>query len=162
MSEMTVSGPMFEQAESINWKSVECQRCRAGQTGAHYNTFSVRDAQGMAGLRAMFPSGKADSMNVALFSTSGVHGTYTTIEEAEAGWRRGNKDEDGEDWTPHVTFLIIHPRIVCLRYGNCAPQSADDFEFLKRLRASSWQALAEIGRADEHESMSGVHGVVNR
>src|SRR5678816_402672 len=143
----TVSGPMFEPSKSTYWESVTCHRCRAGRDGAHYNTFGCRDENGMAALRAMFPDGEANEYNAVLFSTSGVHGMYTTIEEAEANFKRGNKDEDGEDASPSVTFLIVHPRIVCLRYGNCEPETEDDFTYLKRLRASSWKVFSEIGAA---------------
>ncbi len=143
------SGPMFEPARSTFWKSVTCSRCGVGRDGAHYNTFGCRDEDGMAALRAMFPKGEANELNAVLFSTSGVHGLYTTIEEAEADFLRGNKDEDGEDTTPNVTFLIVHPRIVCLRYGNCEPKTADDFAWLKQLRASSWKAFGGIGAEQE-------------
>ncbi len=142
----TVSGPMFEPASSTYWEGVKCSRCRIWREGGDYNTFGCRDENGMAALRAMFPTGEADEYNAVLFSTSGVHGMYTTIEEAEAVVLRGNKDEDGEDWTPHVTFLIVQPRIVCLRYGNCEPVTVEDFAWLKQLRASSWKALMAIGR----------------
>lgn len=139
MSTMTLSGPMFEPSEHGHWWSIH------KKNGAHYNTYTCRDDSGMAALREFFPNGTADAMNFVLFSTSGVHGTYTTIEDAEAAVGRGNKDEDGEEWTPSLTFLVVQPRIVCLRYGNCCPQSAEDFEFLKALRASSWQAALLIG-----------------
>ena len=144
---------MFEPAKSHFWQSVSCDRCRQRREGAHYNTFGVtRDADGMDALRHMFPDGTANEMNFVLFSTSGVHGMYTTIEEAEAIVLRGNKDEDGEDYEPHVTFLIVHPRIVCLRYGNCEPRTADDFAFLKGLRASSLAAVQTIGAPEEPAS----------
>jgi hypothetical protein len=153
---MKVSGPMFEPAQSTYWQAVTCDRCRVGRDGAHYNTFGCRDENGMVALRTMFPNGEADEYNAVLFSTSGVHGMYTTIEEAEAEFLRGNKDEDGEDVTPYVTFLIVHPRIVCLRYGNCEPQSAEDFAWLKQLRASSWKVFGEIGRSEEPEAVDAV------
>jgi hypothetical protein len=143
---MRLSGPMFEAADSGPWKSLY------GKDGAHYNCYGISHANerahGMAALREFFPDGKADSMNVCLFSTSGVHGTYTTIEEAEAAVARGDKDEDGEEFTPSVTFLVVQPRIVCTRHGNCYPRTADDFAFLKTLRQTSWDALAEIGKAE--------------
>ena len=100
-------------------------------------------------LREMFPKGAANYLNFVLFSTSGVHGSYCTIEKAEATVQRGNKDEDGEDYHPQVTFLVVHPRIVALRYGNCSPQTDEDFAFLKRLRLSSWKVVQTIGRADD-------------
>ena len=45
-----------------------------------------------------------------------------------------------------VTFVIVQPRIVTLRYGNCEPITPDDFAFLKKLRESSWAAVREIGK----------------
>lgn len=137
-----VSGPMFERAKNGPWESVY------RKDGAHYNNYGCKSEDGMAALRVFFPQGKADAMNFVLFSTSGVHGTYGTIEEAEAMMERGNKDEDGEDGTPTVTFLIVQPRICCLRHGNCQPESAADFEFLKMLRESSWTAVQEIGKGE--------------
>lgn len=96
------------------------------------NYYKVQKVDGMDILRSIFPTGEADYMNFCLFSTSGVHGSYWTIEDAE---RNFLNPEDGEN-NP-VTFLIIKPRIVSVIYGNCTPQSQDDFDFLKKLRASS-------------------------
>lgn len=135
-----LSGPMFEPANNGPWKSV------SGKQGGHYNNFGCRDEDGMAALRTFFPDGKADEMNLCLFSTSGIHGTYTTIEEAEADFLRGNKDVDGDDCKPHITFLIVQPRICCVRHGNCLPQNPEDFAFLKKLRASSWREFKKIGQ----------------
>lgn len=95
---------------------------------------------GMQALREMFPDAKADGRNLVLFSTSGIHGTYNTIEEVEHHLL--NPDDEGH---AHVTFLVLQPRIVCLRYGECTPENAGDIQFLKDLRASSHKALARIG-----------------
>ena len=138
----TVSGPMFEPAKSAIWESM------SGKSGAHYNNYGCLDKDGMAGLRQMFPSGIVDEMNFVLFSTSGVHGTYGTIEEAEEEWRRG-VDEDCEPARPTVTFLIVHPRICCLRHGNCRPSSVEDFAFVKQLREQSWSVVQNIGKHRE-------------
>lgn len=136
----TLSGPMFEPSKTAMWNSIHHKE------GAHYNIFAAVDGTEMDGLRQMFPNGEADDLNFCLFSTSGVHGTYSTIESAEEMMAHGNKYEDGEPGTPSVTFLIVHPRIVCLRYGNCEPKTAQDIEFLKKLRQSSWEAVKSIGR----------------
>ena len=106
---MSLSGPMFEPAEWGEFKSL------FGKTGAHYNIFN---ANGIGALKNFFPDAEADEMNFVLFSTSGVHGTYNTIEESER-FLRGKlglavKDEEGFS---EITFLIVQPRIVCLRYG---------------------------------------------
>lgn len=144
----TLSGPMFEPAVHGPWQATSCE-CGRRKSGAHYNSYTCRDASGMDALRTMFPDGEADYMNFVLFSTSGVHGTYGTIEEAEAMIGRGFKYDDGEDGTPSVTFLIVHARIVCVRYGNCEPCTEEDIAFLKKLRASSWAVIPTIGASEQ-------------
>lgn len=130
---MGVSGPMFEPAETALWKSIH------NKEGGHYNNYGCKDADGMDALLKMFPDGKADDMNFVLFSTSGIHGTYGTIEEI------GKKDEDG--YTPtDVTFLIVQPRICTVRHGNATPRNPDELQFLKDLRESSWRVVQKIGR----------------
>jgi len=132
---------MFENAQSGPWASVH------GKDGGHYNNFGCRDEDGMAALREFFDDGKANELNQCLFSTSGVHGSYGTIEQAEREWLAGCKYEDGEECIPAVTFLIVQPRICTVRHGNCQPTSAADFAFLKGLRQSSWDEFLKIGRA---------------
>jgi len=92
-----------------------------------------KPSNGMAFLRGMFPTAEPDELNMVLFSTSGIHGHYFTIEECEAG--------EVED----VTFLVVHPRTVMLQYGNATPSSPDDFVFLKKLREASHACFAKIG-----------------
>jgi hypothetical protein len=132
---------MFETANSGPWRSVH------KQDGAHYNTYACENKDGMDALREFFVGG-ANSMNVCVFSTSGVHGTYSTIEYAEMCLVNGCKDEDDNAITPQVTFLVIQPRICCVRYGNCEPKTTDDIAFLKTLRQQSWDALLTIGRLE--------------
>lgn len=135
-------GPMFEGADNGPWRSIH------RKAGAHYNTYACATPDnGMEALREFFPDGP-DSMNFVLFSTSGVHGTYATIEDAEGALARGGKDAEGDDWTPEVTFLVVQPRIVCLRYGTCRPTSVDDIVFLKQLRAASWKVVPMIGEGE--------------
>ena len=102
---------------------------------AHYSVISRRDADGMKVLRDHFGSlrsGGPDECNVVLFSTSGVHGSYRSIEDV--------RKEGGE-----LTYLILMPRTVCVVYGNCTPRTEDDFKFLRRLRRKSREILAHIG-----------------
>jgi len=122
----------------MNWENVDSSR----HESVHYSVMRCAKGKGMIGLREMFPNGKADSLNFVLFSTSGVHGTYSTIEEVQASFEAGHQ---GDDICTDVTFLIVHPRIVALRYGNAEPQSMDDINFLKTLRASSLEAMSSIG-----------------
>lgn len=97
---------------------------------SYYSTNSVETDEAMRLLRKLFPDGKANEGNFILFSTSGAHGHYCTIEDCER-----KKDVDT------VTFLVIKPRIVQVLYGNCRPESPEDFEFLKTLRESSREVL---------------------
>jgi hypothetical protein len=141
-----LSGPMFEPAEHGFWRSIFRKQ------GAHYNIYGISENQykiddaeekfGMAALKEFFPDAKANEYNLCLFSTSGVHGMYNTIEEAEEHIKNPIEDET----CGYVTFLIIQPRIVCLRYGNCYPKTDDDFQFLKKLRQSSWDEFIKIGK----------------
>lgn len=91
-------------------------------------------------LRQLFPTGEANAENFVLFSTSGVHGTYDTIEDVEARMK-----EKGSAFNS-LTFLVIQPRIVSMRYGRAYPETDDDFAFLKRLRETTLQAVAKIGQ----------------
>ena len=143
MTIASFGGPMFEHANSGPWKSV------TGKDGGHYNNYGCLDKDGMAALREFFPDGIGGELNFVLFSTSGVHGTYSTIEDAEAQFAT-RQYEDGSpiEYDPQVTFLIVQPRICTLRHGNCIPRSTEDFAFLKQLRATSWAAVQEIGRPE--------------
>lgn len=134
----TVSGPMFEPAEWGPWKSSH------GKEGAHFNIYHCKDEDGMLALRDFFPKGEANGLNFVLFSTSGIAGTYSTIEREESPTAEDLEWLD-ETHEPRITFVIVQPRIVCMRYGNCEPKTPEDFAFLKKLRASSWAAVQTIG-----------------
>lgn len=109
---------------------------RIDSKDAYNNVFKALDDNvSIQALKGLFPHGaeSVDTRNFILFSTSGVHGTYNTIEDAER-------------YKGEVTFLVVHPRIVSLRYGNVLPQTEDDFKFLKELRQASWDIVQHIGK----------------
>lgn len=119
------------------WENLDKTR----PNSAHYSVMRKQPGvDGMDALRGMFPDAKANELNFVLFSTSGVHGTYNTIEEAE----QFLKGDDAEGYS-EVTFVIVHPRLVAMRYGVCNPQNQDDIDYLKLLRASSQETVAGIG-----------------
>ena len=140
-----LSGPMFEPSED------EWRKSCFGKMGGHYNVFSARCDSAMSMLRHWFPDGKANEMNFVLFSTSGVHGSYRTLEEIETGLRKYPDgpppgDEGPDDYCgDEVTFLLVQPRIVGMTYGN-ARVTVEDVEWLKGLRQSSWDAACGIGK----------------
>lgn len=146
----TFSGPMFMPAVD------QYRRSTSGKEGSHYNTYGTESPdKGMALLRDWFGKPKSmNAMNLVLFSTSGVHGMYTTIEEVERDIRKYGPDGCGvedcshnDGWHPReVTFLLIQPRIVSMTYGNASCRTLDDAKFLKRLRRESWAAVQRIGK----------------
>lgn len=123
--------------ETMMWENLDKTR----PDSAHYSVMRLAEPKtGMEALRGMFPDAKANELNFVLFSTSGVHGTYNTIEEAEA-----HLQSPGDDGFAEVTFLVLRPRLVALRYGNCHPETPADIAYLKRLRTTSHAALAKVG-----------------
>ncbi len=145
---------MFEPGVGEFWAATKCDGCGKRRAGGHYNLFGLRendDFRGMEALRSFFDGGTDYSMNFVLFSTSGVHGCYRTIEDIEASLRKYpdgvEAGHEPDDWVgPSITFLVVQPRIVALRYGN-ADVTLDDIPFLKEIRAKSHAAIALIGEA---------------
>lgn len=113
---------------------------RPGRDDNPYYSVLSLTGDGMEALRQLFPEGEADELNAVLFSTSGVHGTYCLIEAVEEDMQRAEREGPR-----YVTFVVIQPRIVCMRYGCAEPRTPDDIAFLKKLRASSLRALATVG-----------------
>lgn len=144
-----LSGPMFEPSESVHFVAQACPRCGTKRDGAHYNLFHIRGD--VAALKDIFPSGRADEFNFCLFSTSGVHGSYTTIEQIEESLLQFPSGPPGpDDWPDdyhgtELTVLVVQPRICCLRYGNINV-ALDDIPYLKQLRRSSWDVVSKIGK----------------
>ncbi len=144
------------QASKKDYPAVKCEFCRRERTGSHYNIWRISTG-GVAGLREMFGDPpQANEMNFALFSTSGVHGSYATIEEIERSLQKYGpnpeflKDETEETLPddhclPTLTVTVYHPRIIGVGYGN-VDITLDDAPFLKALRQSSWDAVQKIGR----------------
>lgn len=98
----------------------------------------------MADLRAIFPTpDDVNEMNIVLFSTSGIHGHYLTIEHAERTLIDPPEDEDERDAT--LTVLVLHPRCVTMRFGTI-PVTLADIPYLKALRQRSWEVIPTIGR----------------
>ena len=84
-------------------------------------------------LRSLFPDGEANDLNFAMFSTSGTHGSYLTIEDVVASLET---DEPSK-----LTVLVIQPRVVRMLYGEVAI-TADDVPYLTKLRESSKRVFA--------------------
>jgi hypothetical protein len=110
---------------------------------------TIGTIQDIKHLRRLFPGGKADALNFVLFSTSGVHGSYTTIEQIERslakyGAECPNSDDPPADWADELTVVVVRPRVVTMLYGTVIPAAAD-IAWLKRLRDTSHAVVADIG-----------------
>jgi len=126
----------------MTWENIDKTR---QDESAHYSIMCLTNkGSGMEALKELSPHGDADKLNFVLFSTSGIHGSYNTIEEAELFLQ--GKDPEGY---PEITFLIVHPRLVALRYGICVPTSQEDINYLKKLRDNSYSAVMNIGKEQE-------------
>jgi hypothetical protein len=128
----------------------------ASEKGAHYTVTHI-EPRTIESLRGYFPTGECNDLNFVLFSTSGVHGMYTTIEEIEESLTKYGSDpefleEDLEDEVPddwhgtNLTVLIVQPRLCGLRYGTI-DITLEDIPYLKQLRQSGWDVVQKIGAA---------------
>lgn len=108
----------------------------------HYSVLNT--IKSIDDIKNVFPVGEADELNFCMFSTSGVHGTYTTLDDIEKYYsdsKKFDKEENGgEEYTPKLTALIIHPRLVGIKYGNINVEK-EDIPYLRKLADSSVEAM---------------------
>lgn len=100
-----------------------------------YEVVKIDPEKGVETLRALFPDGMANDLNQCLFSTSGTHGSYLTIEDVEASLETSEPER--------LTVLVIQPRIVRMIYGEITV-AEEDIPFLVKLRQSSRDVLADF------------------
>lgn len=105
----------------------------------HYGASAADD---MGAVRRALPEGGADELNWLFVGTSGVHGTYLTLDDAEAILRAGEARAEEDAWPPRVTVLIVYPRRVWCRYGDVAV-TLDDVAWLREQVALTLVAVAE-------------------
>ena len=93
-------------------------------------------------LKAYFENDKADHMNMLMGSTSGIHGTYTTLDDLENPAYIALAELD---ISHHETFtiLVIQPRIVRMTYGTVGIRSQKDIDWLRDIITQSIAAFAK-------------------
>lgn len=111
------------------------------------NVFRAKRIISVEELMVMFPRGVADELNFCLFSTSGVHGTNSTIEDVEKYIQAVPEDKRNgdDDRCDTITFLVIRPRSLIFSYGNVRVETQNDVETLRKLRSSSSHIASSIG-----------------
>ncbi len=111
------------------------------------NVFRARRILSVEELMVMFPRGVADELNFCLFSTSGVHGTYSTVEDVERYIQSVPEDKRkcDDDRCDTITFLVIRPRSLIFNYGNVRVETQNDVEILRELRSRSSHIASSLG-----------------
>jgi len=118
--------------------------CRNRAEIAHYHVFD--GVKSIEDLKTIFPEGKADDLNWVFLSTSGVHGSYTTLEDLE-------KDPDyadsiDEDGNSHITVLVLHPRMCCIKFGHMKFNLKKDSAYLRGLVKSTVEEITKFAEGN--------------
>lgn len=104
-----------------------------------YCCTQIPSEDGIEFLKQVFPDGQADELNFVLFSTSGIHGSYMTIEDVEEYMKRPDSFGIGA-----ITFIVCKPRVLSFHYCE-ATVTLSDIPYLKKLRKTSHEAVSRIG-----------------
>ena len=104
----------------------------------HYKTYDInREPESNAELSVeqvweflhdFFEDGKGNGMNWLIGSTSGVHGSYKTLDEIENRLKRPRKHPIKHH--DKFTILSIQPRLCVLRYGNVVVSTLEQVEWI--------------------------------
>jgi hypothetical protein len=122
----------------------------------HYSVNAIR-GDGMPYLRTIKP----DDLNYVFLSTSGVHGSYTNLDEIEMLFDPAREKQareyffvDAGDPLPtehEITFCVLQPRKVTTIYGNALVRSLDDVAFLRRLTELTIAGVAELQKGNREK-----------
>ena len=110
--------------------------------------YQVIELRRMAEVRQIFGENGEDvnHLNWCFVATAGNHGTTTTLDEVEAILQGTSPDmgkaKGGKWW---VTILIVHPRLVVMKYGEIEV-TKDDIDYLRILVRKT---LEEIPKTQE-------------
>ena len=74
-----------------------------------------------------------DDMNWVIGSTSGIHGTYNSLDSIEKDWDEAAAHPRHENHHQrYFTLLVIHPRMVCLVYGHIFMRTLEDVKWMRQ------------------------------
>lgn len=112
-------------------------------------TYRNIELRSMRDVKAIFPAGEADAHNWLFIGTSGVHGTGITLDQAAKILKRS---EDAiaaplVNGKTYITVLVVHPRLVVMKYGEILV-SAADVKLLRKLVRSTIQSIADTQDAN--------------
>ena len=113
---------------------------------AHYSVYSLGETEKerWETLRTTFENGP-NEMNLLIGSTSGIHGSYATLDDLENpnSEYRQEMEEEGFFINDEEAFtvLVIQPRLCSLMYGTIGIHSKEDFNWL---RTTIGNSVAEL------------------
>jgi hypothetical protein len=87
---------------------------------------SISNISNMDELKELFPDYVDYTFNWLFLSTSGVHGSYLTIDDLEKCIK------SDPEFVPSITVLVVQPRTVKIFYGDLEEISVDDFKWLRQ------------------------------
>ena len=123
---------------------------------AHYNVYSLgsTEKERWETLHKVFENGP-NEMNLLIGSTSGIHGSYVTLDDLENpnSEYRQEMEEEGFfiDDEEAFTVLLIQPRLCSLMYGTIGIHSKEDFNWLRQIID---QSVQEIIRCQKENVLS--------
>ena len=111
---------------------------------AHYHVFDALKT--IEDLKTIFPDGKADDLNWVFLSTSGIHGSYITLDDLE-------KDSDcaeciDDEGNTHITILVLHPRMCCIKFGEMKINLKNDSQYLRGLVKSTVEEITKFAEGN--------------
>jgi hypothetical protein len=106
----------------------------------YYKAIKLRGTTVKEALRPIFGEGTDYTLNWLFLSTSGVHGTYTTLDKNLAWDERQNVIP--HPWPREVTCLVVHPRTCTLRWGELQ-YDEDDETWLREVVGKTLAGVAE-------------------
>jgi hypothetical protein len=98
--------------------------------------YKVTKLDGMKDVRKVFEGETDFTLNWLFLSTSGVHGSYATLDEVFG------EEYLNEDGSASITAMVMMPRLVVMRYGEIRITQAD-VPFLRETVRKTMEGIAE-------------------
>lgn len=98
------------------------------------------------------PDTSTDELNMLFLGTSGIHGWYGDLDDAEKQLQNvGKKDKWGVISKPSITVCLFHPRVCCIQYGNILIENQDDIDYLRKICTRTIKAIlsSQFGNYDK-------------
>jgi len=110
----------------------------------HYHVFDGLET--IDDLKKIFPQGKADSLNWVFLSTSGIHGSYVSLDDLEKD--PDFKEDIDEEGNANITVLVVHPRMCCIKFGQMRFNLKKDSAYLRGLVKSTVEEIEKFSHGN--------------